>query len=216
MKSKIFIISILLIIGIVFVSAFHNAGHWLVQDDNASSADAIVILIGSISDRVLQAADLYNQNVAGKVLIVGPGVNEYKDVEARGVALVSNSMQARNALITLGLLSDSILILPGYDTRSTLTEAKTIRDYLLNNPGIDTLLIVSSAQHTRRASMPFKSAFRNSERSVYILCSPSKYTYYSVEKWWKTRQGIQVVLLEHLKMANFILIDRRQLRNYEI
>ena len=135
--------------------------------------------MGSISDRVLQAADLYDHNVAGKVLIVGPGINEYKDLEERGVSVLSNSAQVRNALVELGLPSDSTIILPGYYTRITLTEAKTIRDYLLNYPKIDTLILVSSAQHTRRASIIFKSAFRNSESQVYILCSPSKYTYYT-------------------------------------
>ena len=82
-------------------------------------------------------------------------------LESRGVSILSNSAQARNALVIMGIHSDSILILPGYNTRSTLTEAKTIREDLLNKPGIDTLLLVLSAQHTRRASMFFNYAFRN-------------------------------------------------------
>ena len=216
MKSKIIIFSTLLLFIIAFASAFLNAGYWLVKDDNASSADAIVILMGSISDRVLQAADLYDQNVASKVIIVGPKINEHKELEARGVSLPSNSDQARNALVAMGIPSDSITILPGYASRRTLTEAMTIREYILNNPGIDTLLIVSSAQHTRRASMIFNSAFRNYERPVYILSSPSRYTYYDAERWWSTRHGIQAVSFEYLKMANFILIDRLKLKNHEV
>ncbi len=216
MKSKILIISIFLIIIISSICAFINAGRWLVKEDNITKADAMVILMGRISDRVLQAADLYNQNVAGKVLIVGPGLDENKDLEARGVYIESNSTQARKALVSMGLPFDSILILPGYEARSTLTEAKTIRDYLIKNPGIDTLLLVTSAQHTRRAYMIFKSAFRNSERHVEIFCSPSIYTKFTAERWWETNQDMRVVLLEYLKMANFLLIDRWRLKNHEV
>ena len=201
----------MLLIIIAFTIAFLNAGHWLVRHDNPVRADAIVVLMGSISDRVLQTADLYDHNVADKIIVVGPGNNEYKDLESRGVSILSNSDQTRNALVSVGIPADSIILLQGHETRSTLTEALTIREYLLNKPEIDTILLVSSAQHTQRASMIFKSAFRNSENPVSILSSPSKYTNFNAERWWENRQGIQSVLSEYLKMLNFLLIDKWKL-----
>ncbi len=114
--EKTWVFHVRLII-IAFAVAFRNAGHWLVKENNAVRADAMVVLMGSIPNTVLQTADLYNQNVAGRVIIVGPGINEYKNLESRGVFLPSNSTQTRNALVALGLPSESIVILPGYKTQ---------------------------------------------------------------------------------------------------
>jgi len=74
------------------------------------------------------------------------------------------------------------------------------------------LILVSSAPHTRRASMIFKAAFKNSEKPVCIFCSPSPYTVFNAEKWWKRKDDIETVLLEYLKLMNFVLFDRHKLK----
>ena len=103
------------------------------------------------------------------------------------------------------------MILPG-DATSTQMEAEIVRDYLATKPGIETLLLVSSAHHTRRASMIFKAALKPLEHPVSVYCSPSSYTAFCAEKWWKNREDIQDVLTEYLKIGNFVLFERRKLR----
>jgi uncharacterized SAM-binding protein YcdF (DUF218 family) len=84
----------------------------------------------------------------------------FKPLEARGAHIISNTSHVLNALVTLKILADSIIILSG-DATSTQMEAMIIGLYLADNQGNDTLLLVTSATHTRRASMIFKTAFRN-------------------------------------------------------
>jgi uncharacterized SAM-binding protein YcdF (DUF218 family) len=215
MKSRIFIFGVLFIIIISYVGSCRKAGQWLVKEDEPVNADAIVILMGTIPDRVLQTADLYKQGLARKVIIVEASMGAYKALKVRGAHIISNTEQVRNALVAIGIPADSIIILPG-DATSTQMEAMIIREYLKNKPVIDTILLVSSAQHTRRASMIFKTAFRNSEKPVYILCSPSTYTNFDAKNWWRSKEGIQTVLMEYVKMANFVLFDRRELKKEKV
>lgn len=70
MKSRTYILALVLVIAVVSVRSCCKAGSWLVKEDELEKADAIVILMGSISDRVLQVADLYHQKYANKVLVV--------------------------------------------------------------------------------------------------------------------------------------------------
>lgn len=160
--------------------------------------------MGSIPDRVLQASDLYNQHVSGKIIIVESGMGAYKALEARGVYIISNTKQVHDALVTLGIPADSIIILPG-DATSTLMEARIIREYITNNPGLDSLLLISSSSHMRRASIIFNAAFSNTQEPPTILCSPSSYTNFNKEKWWMSRDGIEVVLWEYVKMVGFLV-----------
>lgn len=187
-----------------------NAGTWLVKNDQLYKADAMVILMGSIPDRLLQTADLYQQHHASKLIIVQEGVGPYRQLEARGVSIIRSTQQCRNAAVTLGIPADSIIILPG-DARSTQQEATIIRDYLKMHSGIDTITLVTSADHTRRASMIFEKAFRSQGMKVIVQSCPSKYTDYTGKGWWKNKEGIQTVLMEYIKMGNFWFFERRKL-----
>ena len=166
--------------------------------------------MGNIPDRVLQAADLYNRGVADKVIIVEESMGAFKKLEERGVHIISNTMQARNAAVSLGIPADSIIILPGF-ARSTQEEAIIIREYLAKANGIDTLLLISSAPHTRRASLIFRKAFEANANKVLVCSSPSKYSGYTGKGWWKNKEGIQTVVMEYLKMGNFWIFEGRKL-----
>lgn len=211
MKSKIFSCGISIIILVLCVSACREAGVWLVKEDVQVYADAIVLLMGSVVDRVLEASDEFKQGNAGKLIIVEESMGAYQELESRGVNIISNTKQVRNSLLALGVPVDSIIILPGNAT-STQMEAMIIRDYLANKSGIDTLLLISSAPHTRRASMIFKFVFRKAKMPVCVICSPSKYTNFDTERWWRSKEGIQMVLLEYIKMGSFLVLEKRKLK----
>ena len=212
MRLRIFLLGAFVCFSFLFVAGCRKAGTWLVMNDITCKADAIVLLTGSIADRVLQVSDLYNLGYTQKIIIVEAGMVAYKELKDRGVTIISNTTQYLNALIDLGIPEECILILPG-DAISTQMEAEIIRNYIQNDPEIDTILLVSSSEHTRRASMIFRSAFRNLDNPPEIICSPSKYTSFNAQKWWNHKESIQTVLLEYLKMLSYILIDRKELEN---
>jgi uncharacterized SAM-binding protein YcdF (DUF218 family) len=208
MRKRIYILAVVTVILVLAVGSCRKAGTWLVKADNPPHADVIVMLTGSISDRVLQTTDLYNEGVASKMWIVEAAMGASRALEARGVKLISNSTQVKNALISLGIPADSILILPG-DAASTRMEAEIVRSYLHSQTGMETLLLVTSAEHTRRAYKIFTAAFKNLEEAPVVYCSPSKYTNFHPEKWWRSKEDIQEVVKEYMKLTNFYWLFRQ-------
>jgi uncharacterized SAM-binding protein YcdF (DUF218 family) len=210
LKFRIITSIFILLIIVVLVHACRNLGLWLVKDDELVDADAIIILMGTITDRVLQADDVYQKGYANRVIIVREDMGGYNVLEERGVHIISSTLQGSNALSVLGIPSDSITILPG-DATSTQMEAMMFKEYLANKPGIDTLLLVSSAPHTCRASMIFKAVFRKAKMPVHIICCPSAYTDFNAKNWWWYKEDFQEVLLEYMKITNFLLFENRRL-----
>jgi len=202
---------ILLLLG---VGGCRKAGTWLVKDDAPEHADVIVLLMGNLSDRVLQVDDLYSEGKATTVWVVEPYTDDYKALEDRGVHVFTDTDRALRALGGLGIPADSIQILPGNAT-STQMEAESVRNYLQSISGVDTLVLVSSSTHTRRAYNIFNAAFKGLEEAPVLLCSPSAYSRFHAEKWWKDREDIQEVVLEYMKMVNFFLFEKRKLRKKE-
>jgi uncharacterized SAM-binding protein YcdF (DUF218 family) len=204
---KFYLTGIILIITLIFIIACRRAGSFLVKEDEPLHADATVILMGSISDRVIQAADLYQCDITKTILIVEGSNRASSILKARGVEIISSTEQIRNALIVLGISSDNIKTLP-WDAQSTQQETEIIKEYLANFPKIDTLMVVTSSPHIRRAFVIFKNTFRKSKKHTCILCSPNSYTDFNAIKWWQTKDGIETVLLEYLKLMNFSLFER--------
>ena len=132
----------------------------------------------------------------------------YKALEEKGVNIISNTTQVGDALIALGIPSDSITIIPG-DATSTQMEAMLIRDYIAEKKGVNSLILVSSAHHTRRASMIFNAVLKSLEEPVTVHCSPSKYTKFDAERWWRSKDGIEDVVLSYMKMGSFLVGSRQ-------
>jgi uncharacterized SAM-binding protein YcdF (DUF218 family) len=210
LKSRIIFFILLLALAILYMGGCRRAGRWLVREDVPEHADAIVLLMGSFPDRVLQAVDLYKDGKSDRLLIVEESMGPFSTLESRGAEIISNTEQARNSVIALGIPAESITILPG-EARDTKTEAIVVRNYLAGNVALDTLLLVSSPSHMRRASMIFEAAFRDSETPMYIGCSPSAYSSFNADRWWRDKEGVQAVLSEFVKIGSFMLFERRKM-----
>ena len=208
-KTRYIIFSIVLFT--VTIGGCRRAGRWLVKEELPPRADALVILMGSFPERVLQAFDLYRDGRADRIVIVEESMGPYQNLEERGVRIETNSEQAVRSLITLGVPADSITLLPG-DARSTLDEAVAVRDFLYHKPGADTLILVSSAAHMRRAALIFNRALRSQPVPVTIGCSPSSYSGFNPDKWWRRKEDIQSVMSEYLKICSFLLFEKRELK----
>lgn len=209
-KSRLIFSGVLVALVLLYSVTLSRAGIWLARDDEPVHADALVLLMGGIADRVLQVADLYNQGMAPRVIIVTESMGAYRALEERGIKLISSTVQVRDALIRLGVPADSIVVLPG-DARSTMNEAEVIEGYLESDKRIDTLALVSSSYHMRRAGMIFETAFKDLDNKVTVLCSPSDYTNFRARGWWKHREEIQAVLSEYIKIGSFVFLERGRL-----
>jgi len=211
-KPLLFFVLSSLILLFLYSAGCRRAGVWLVRDEMPLHADAMVILMGSFAERVAHGVDLYSTGKADRMIIVEESMGSYRELTGRGVPIISHSSQAGSAALKLGVPADSIILLPG-DARSTLSEAMIVRKYLKDISSIDTIILVSSPAHLRRASIIFKNAFRNLPEPVFVGCSPSAYSSFSPDKWWRRKEDIQTVLTEYLKTGSFLLIEKRQLKS---
>jgi len=210
-RLKIIFFMILFAISAICIVGCRRAGTWLVKEKVPEHADALVLLMGSFPERVLEAVDLYKKGRSGRMIIVQEGMGPYYILESRGADILSTTEQAHNSAVSLGIPEDSITVLPG-DARSTINEAVIISEYLAGKPEIDTIILVSSPSHMRRASMIFKAALRDAENPVYIGCSPSNYSNFNADRWWRDKEGVQTVLSEFVKIGSFMMFEKKKLK----
>src|SRR6185295_11191392 len=98
----------------------------VVADPLPRSADAIVVLAGSIRDRTLEAATLYRVGVAPRVVVTREALPSGQTaLAAAGVDLPESDALTRTALMGLGVPPQAIVTLRRR-TQSTATEARTI------------------------------------------------------------------------------------------
>lgn len=203
----ILFVVILFAFATTYVVGCQSAGNWLVKEDIPVHTDAVVLLMGSFPERVLQVADLYHEGVADNLIIVYESMGPYQVLEARGASIIRTTVQARNAAIALGIPDSCITMLPG-DARSTLDEALAVREYMTGKPGLDTLILVSSPAHMRRAYMIFRAVLKDAGINTYIGTSPSEYSSFNPVNWWRRREDIQAVLSEWVKIVSFVIFER--------
>jgi len=71
-RLKPWFIFILFLIGLsaIFVGSCRRTGVWLAKEDALPHADAMILLMGSFPERVLQSVDLYHEGIADRLIIV--------------------------------------------------------------------------------------------------------------------------------------------------
>lgn len=185
-------------------------GKYLIKSDIPQKSDAVIVLMGNIPDRVLETYDLFRTGHTKQIIIVEENMGSDVILEERGIHLISNTQQCRSILVKLGIPSNNIICIPG-NARSTQEEALLTRAYLQTRPEISSLTIVTSSIHSRRANIIFKNAFRKKELSVRVYSCPSKYSVFNEKEWWKKKNDTQSILLEYIKILNFLVFEIHRL-----
>jgi uncharacterized SAM-binding protein YcdF (DUF218 family) len=206
-RRKLVITSVFISCIILISVPLIYAGSWLVRKDELSHTDAILILMGSIPDRILEAKDVYQANPVKKILIVNNIQTGSEALKPYGIHIPNSSDIVKQALVQLGIPDSTILILPGR-AKSTRNEADTIAIYLRQNPSIRSLTLVSSSAHTRRAIMIFEDSFQDHGIEVGLISAPSKYSEFNAKQWWMDRQSAKQVVEEYVKMMSFLLVEQ--------
>ena len=209
-KTRLIFIILFSLMLTFYVSGCRRAGLWIAKKEVPTHADTMILLMGTYPERVLQAADLYHAGIADRLIILSENMGAYRALEERGAKVIRTTEQARDAAVALGIPDSCITILPG-NARSTLDEALSVSEYLRSENRIDSLILVSSPAHMRRAHMIFKTVLRKSGFNIYIGCSPSTYSGFNPEKWWKQKEDIQMVLTELIKTGSFLFIEKRKI-----
>jgi len=203
-KKKMTILVILFVFSI-FIKMFivPNLGRWLIAEDELQTSDIIVVLTGSVHDRMLQAVDIYNEKYSRKIVLINSYNPRFDILVERGLEMPpGHAQQSKMVAIASGVPEENILILDG-NARSTKDEALILKEYIRNNRAIKSIILVTSKYHSRRSKKIFTKTLNYLDREISIYCSPSKYDTFNTRQWWKDREDIKSVFLEYLKLANF-------------
>lgn len=183
-----------------FVLAWAAARALIVQAE-LPAADAIVVLSGSSTyvERTHKAAELFKQGRAPLIVLT--------DDHTRGGwsnALQTNPYfveRAHEELTKQGVPPDKIIVAPGL-AASTHDETLILKDYALAR-SFRSVLVVTSAYHSRRALRSLRRTFAGTEITVGIEPAPVGMQTPSAAWWWLRREGWRDVAVEYAKLVYY-------------
>jgi len=177
------------------------AARALIVRKEINRADSIVVLAGSSSyqERVRHAAEMFKAGRASKIILTNDhhrgGWSQQKQTNPLFVEFANDELQ------NLGVPPEQIEIL-STSTQGTYNEAMLLRDYA-KTKRLKSLLIVTSAYHSRRALWTFARVFEGTGVDIGIESpDPGEQTPYPAT-WWFHLHGWQMVPMEYVKLAYY-------------
>ncbi len=172
-------------------------GKYLVRSDPAARAEAVVVLWTGVDyyPRLIEAARLYREGLAGKVVINGNRKTEVlRNLEKKGFKpAVPWHTDFVRILQLLGVPSGDIIPLSAEDVYDTVSEAQVVGTALIHR-GFSKILITTSKFHTRRAGHIWERAFPD---RLEISMVAAREDPYQPQGWWKKGRQIKWVLSEY-------------------
>jgi uncharacterized SAM-binding protein YcdF (DUF218 family) len=195
-KRWFIVFSILFVLGgVVFWIVLH-AGTWLVVQDPLAPAQVIVVLSGRMPERAIEAARLYEQNAAPEVWVSQP-VSPTSELAEMHIPFVGEDFYNRRVLMALSVPADVIRVFP-QPIVNTEQEIEEI-GRLTRGTEIRTVIIVTSAPHTRRVRAIWNHLIGDSPRLIvrHPVDDP-----FDAGHWWRNTQDALDVVREWLGLAN--------------
>jgi uncharacterized SAM-binding protein YcdF (DUF218 family) len=181
---------------------FTQVGRFLTKEDPLQKADAIAVLAGTSMDRPLEAADLYKDGYAPRIVLTHEMREaSYGALAARGVTVPAEADEQREILVRLGVPADAI-VLPMRIHDNTAQEAQTFRELAIKN-GWRRIIVVTSKYHLRRAGFAIRREMGGT--GVDVEMHGTRYEEVSPDRWWTTRSDLRWVLDEGAKLIAYEL-----------
>ncbi|MBI1325403.1 hypothetical protein GC170_19740 [bacterium] len=165
----------------------------LFRVNDPEPSDAVCILLGGFHVRPMRAAELYLRGYAPKILIV-----DYPD------DIFYGSMESQLALIVARRcgVPDRDLVRVTSPVTSTAEEARLYREYAEKN-GLKSLLIVTTAFHTRRARWIFDRVFAGS--GIRLSYAAAFDPHVNERNWYTSDEGLVTYFSETVKTLYYYL-----------
>jgi uncharacterized SAM-binding protein YcdF (DUF218 family) len=180
-----------------------GAARLLIVRADLARADALVMLSGGsfYAERVRHTADLFAQGRAPRIILTDDGIQgpwsfekernpSYAEIEAE-------------ELQRAGVKAENIEIVP-QQVSSTYDEAVRVRDYA-QAQGLQSVLVVTSPYHSRRALWVWRRVFRESGIRVGLDPAPTGQQSPSPATWWWHWRGWLSVAFEYPKLVYYWL-----------
>src|SRR3990167_462163 len=187
MKKRIFRLVIVLL-GLYFSHAFILEGlaGWLVVQDKLEPVGLILVLSGDANgERVAEGVNLYRQDYAKKILMRGgPLAWQLTSAEWMKKQAMALGVPARNILLE--------------DKSGSTKENARFSLPIIKKHGVNSIILVTSPYHSRRAQWVFQKVFARS--GVKIRSYPVQASKFKIQRWWTRHEDIQLVVLEYLSL----------------
>ncbi|MBX7171205.1 MAG: YdcF family protein [Pyrinomonadaceae bacterium] len=201
LKFKVLIILLTLFLIWILLAPF--LATLLIVEKPLENAEAIWVLGGSGTylERTQFAAEIYKKGLAKKIFLVNDGVfGGWDSTEKRNLPFFELS---KRELISQGVPSEAIECLPENVT-GTNYEADLFAK-IATERNLISILLVTSAYHSRRALWTFQKSINNNNLSVEIgiksppagIQTPPKFT------WWLSQKGWMMVGGEYVKFIYY-------------
>lgn len=176
---------------------------FLITEAPLGRADAILVLGGSATykERTHEAARLVFEGRSQRILITNDNQRgPWSTAEQRNLFFYERSLEElRNA----GVPRENIDVLQTPVT-GTYHEAEVIRDYARQH-GLHSILIVTSAYHSRRALWVFSRVFRDTGIRIGLINVRPGVESPPPATWWLSMQGWKLVPSEYGKMIYYVI-----------
>ena len=176
-------------------------GSALVVQEVVAPADIIVIALDAGGAGALEAADLVQKGIATQVgVFTDPPNAEDLEFIRRGVPYEDEAARQIRQLRMLGVLN--VVQIPRNDA-GTEGEGQVLPSWC-DQHQFRSIVIVTTTDHSRRLARVIKRSMRGQLTSVAI--HPSRYSAFDPEKWWETRGGIRIAIIELQKLLLDLLL----------
>lgn len=178
------------------------AARFLIVATPVARADAIVVLSGSAAyvERTQKAAELYHEGYAPLIVLTDDHQQGgWSTSEQRNPFFVE---RARHELKRAGVPPEKIHTLP-QTVSSTHNESVLLRDYAEAHQ-LNSLLVVTSAYHSRRALWILRRVFDESGVEISLIpASAGDEQTFAPATWWLHWEGWAAVAGEYLKIIYY-------------
>jgi len=167
---------------------------WIINDP-LTRADAIVVLGGGLDTRPFEAARLYHEGFAPKILLMDVKPSPTTKL---GILPAENDL-TRQVLLRRDVTNSDCLTI-GHAVASTYDESRAVRAWL-EQTGAKKLIIPTDLFHTRRVRWLFRKQLKGTGATFVIRAVPL--TECDASNWWRHEQGLIAFETEVIKYAYY-------------
>ncbi len=188
----------MLLVVFAHVPILRALGSFLIIEDRLRPAAAIVVLGGQTPFREMEAARLFAERWAPKVIVV-PGAlwEEEQALSELGIKIPDAWEISREVLLKKGVPSSAIIV-PKGRAEGTLEELKLASKTI--GPVTQPVILVSSKFHTRRVRLTWGYVTRGESASIIRAAEGDPF---DPARWWRDRRFILSVVREYLGLIHY-------------
>lgn len=202
-RRRIRLIRILLVCILIWPLVAWAAARFLITEAPLEKADAIVVLSGSASyrERSREAAKLLLDGRSQRILITNDNMRgPWSSAEQRNPFFNERALQE---VKDAGVPAEAVeLLIEPVD--GTHEEAELVRRYAVEH-GLHSILIVTSAYHSRRALWTFSRVFQGTGVQVGLVPVSLGTDAPPALTWWLSVRGWKWVPVEYVKLIYYVI-----------